>query len=74
MELLEQWRWDGCNPPLCPSQVPNRAEATYSQTTEVKHVAGLVDSDVEARIEITAKSEDGFAYEVARTVTENTKT
>jgi hypothetical protein len=40
----------------------------------VKHLAGLVDTDVEVRIEITAKSEDGFADDVVRTVTENAKT
>jgi hypothetical protein len=40
----------------------------------VKHLAGLVDTDVEVRIEITAQSEDGFADDVVRTVTENAKT
>lgn len=40
----------------------------------VKHLAGTVDTDVEVRIEITAKSEDGFADDVVRTVTENAKT
>jgi hypothetical protein len=40
----------------------------------VKHLAGLVDTDVEVRIEITAKSGDGFDDEVVRTVTENART
>jgi hypothetical protein len=40
----------------------------------VKHLAGIVDTDVEVRIEITATSEDGFADDVVRTVTENAKT
>jgi hypothetical protein len=40
----------------------------------VKHLAGLVDTDVEVRIEITASSEEGFADDVVRTVTENAKT
>jgi hypothetical protein len=40
----------------------------------VKHLAGLVDADVDVRLEITAKSEGGFPDEVVRTVTENAKT
>jgi hypothetical protein len=40
----------------------------------VKHLAGLVDTNVEVRIEITASSEEGFADDVVRTVTENAKT
>jgi hypothetical protein len=40
----------------------------------VKHLAGMVDTDVEVRIEITATSVDGFADDVVRTVTENAKT
>jgi len=40
----------------------------------VKHLAGLMDTDVDVRIEITAKSEDGFDDDVVRTVTENAKT
>ena len=34
----------------------------------------MVDTDVEVRIEITAKSEDGFTDDVVRTVTENART
>jgi hypothetical protein len=33
-----------------------------------------VHADVEIRIEITAKTEDGFADDVVRTVTENART
>jgi hypothetical protein len=40
----------------------------------VKHLAGLVDSNVDVRIEITAESGDGFEDEVVRTVTENART
>jgi hypothetical protein len=40
----------------------------------VKHLAGLVDAVVDVRIEITAKSGDGFEEEVVRTVTENART
>jgi hypothetical protein len=40
----------------------------------VKHLAGLVDADVDVRIEIAAKSDDGFDDEVVRTVTENART
>ena len=40
----------------------------------VKHFAGLAGTDVEVRIEITAESEEGFAEDVVRTVTENAKT
>jgi hypothetical protein len=40
----------------------------------VKHLAGLVDTQVEVRIEITASSEGGFGDDVVRTVTENAKT
>jgi hypothetical protein len=40
----------------------------------VKHLAGLTDTNVEVRIEITAASEDGFEDYVVRTVTENAKT
>ena len=40
----------------------------------MKHLAGLVDADVEVRLEITATREDGFPDDVVRTVTENAKT
>jgi len=40
----------------------------------VKHLAGLADTNVEVRIEITAASGDGFDDDVVRTVTENAKT
>jgi predicted AAA+ superfamily ATPase len=40
----------------------------------VKHLAGIVDADVEVRIEITATSKEGFADDVVRTVTENART
>jgi hypothetical protein len=40
----------------------------------VKHLAGLVDADVEVRLEITVTTEDGFPDDVVRTVTENSKT
>ena len=40
----------------------------------VRHLAGLVGTDVDVRIEITARSGDGFDDEIVRTVTENART
>jgi hypothetical protein len=40
----------------------------------VKHLEGLVDADVEVRLEITATREEGFPDDVVRTVTENART
>jgi hypothetical protein len=40
----------------------------------VKHLAGVIDTDVEVRIEITANSDDGFEDDVVRAVTENART
>jgi hypothetical protein len=55
---------------------PVRMSRDAGQVAEevVKHLAGLVDSDVDVRIEITASSDDGFEDEVVRTVTENART
>jgi hypothetical protein len=39
----------------------------------VKHLAGLVEADVDVRIEITATSDEGFDDDVVRTVTENAR-
>lgn len=40
----------------------------------VKHLAGLVDTEVEVRVEIIATRKEGFPDEVVRTVTENART
>lgn len=40
----------------------------------VNHLAGLVDANVEIRLEITATRDDGFPDDVVRTVTENAQT
>ena len=40
----------------------------------VKHLAGLVDTNVEVRVEISATSEEGFPDDVIRIVTENART
>ena len=55
---------------------PMRLSRDASQVADevVKHLAGLVDTDVEVRLEISAKREDGFPDDVVCTVTENAKT
>jgi predicted AAA+ superfamily ATPase len=55
---------------------PIRMSRDASQLADevVKHLTGIVDADVEVRIEITAVSEEGFADDVVRTVTENART
>jgi hypothetical protein len=40
----------------------------------VKHLTGLVETDVDVRIEITARSDEGFDDDTVRTVTENART
>jgi predicted AAA+ superfamily ATPase len=55
---------------------PIRMSRDASQLADevVKHLTGIVDADVEVRVEITAVSEEGFADDVVRTVTENART
>jgi len=55
---------------------PVRLSRDASQVADevVKHLAGLVDADVEVRLEISATREEGFPDEVVRTVTENSQT
>jgi hypothetical protein len=40
----------------------------------VKHLTGLVDAEVEVRLEVTATRDEGFPDDVLRTVTENART
>jgi predicted AAA+ superfamily ATPase len=55
---------------------PMRLSRDASQVADevVKHLAGLVDADVQVRIEISATREQGFPDDVVRTVTENSRT
>jgi hypothetical protein len=55
---------------------PIRLSRDAGQIAEaiVQHLAGLVDANVEVRVEIQAESESGFPDEVVRTVTENANT
>jgi hypothetical protein len=55
---------------------PIRMSRDASQLADevVKHLAELVDADVEVRVEISATSDEGFDDDVVRTVTENART
>ncbi len=55
---------------------PIRMSRDASQLADevVRHLAALVDADVQVRVEITASSEQGFDDDVVRTVTENART
>ena len=49
-------------------------DADQIATEVVKHLVGLVDANVEIKIEISADVPSGVAEEIVRTVTENAKT
>ena len=55
---------------------PIRMSRDASQLADevVRHLAALVDADVQVRVEIAATSEQGFDDDVVRTVTENART
>jgi hypothetical protein len=55
---------------------PMRLSRDASQVADevVKHLAALVDTDLEVRLEISANRAGGFPDDVVRTVTENAKT
>jgi hypothetical protein len=57
---------------LDPKRVSRDADQVAAEV--VKHLVGLVDAEVEVKIEISANAPDGVPDDVVRTVTENAKT